>query len=59
MSKDDTMKHLFTKYVDVKKERDELKLLIAEATDRLSLPIKLIRRDGFSELMGKLREVNE
>ena len=36
-----------------------LKLLIGKAVERFSLPIKLIRGDGFSKLMTTMREVNE
>ena len=35
----------------------ELEDNIREAVERLSMPIKQIRRDGFNELMDKLRQV--
>jgi len=39
------------------KEGEHLRVLIREAVGRLQMPIKQIRGDGFSELMGKLRKI--
>ncbi len=36
----------------------ELKNLISMAVDRLSMPVKQIRGDGFTELMNNLRKEN-
>ncbi len=37
----------------------ELKKLISVAVDRLSMPVKQIRSDGFTEVMDSLRKENE
>lgn len=50
---------LLMKSYALRGEVKELKRLISVAVDRLSMPIKQIRGDGFSDMMGELRSIND